>query len=367
MMRPHRLLPLFVVALALPSLGCTGAATTPATEPAAPPKVEVRTASPVDAGEVDYAQPRDFTFLIGNAGGSPLELKLTHKSCSCAAVTMPDPIPAGGEGKVVIRWAPIPGNTGAYTVSAEIDTNDPAKKSLRLSVQARIRPLVRVFIEGKENNSYVDFGDDPVPPGESRVRELTVFSTKLDSFDLDASCTQPGFEITKTPLPLASLPEGARCGYKVEMRTTDKLPFGYVRADLNLALRKLGSEPDRTVAVPVYAVIGNGIFSVGRPGKFLFRKPNITDEDTARLDVTFIVKVPQESVEVESVEPKFLQVDKPQSLGGGKWRITVHIPKDNPEAAKLQPDPPMLGEVVLKVSGLGRPVPISVRWDPLPK
>jgi hypothetical protein len=373
MTRLHRLFPSLLVALALPAAGCTGTATTPATDSSepAPARAEVRGPTAVNAGEVDYARPHDYTFTVANTGGSPLDLTLTRKSCSCAEVTMPGPIAPGAEGKIVVKWAPIPGNVGAYTVWADVKTNAPQTKSLRLEVKSHIHPLVHVFVEGKENNSYVDFGDEPVAPGQPRVRELQVFSTKLDHFDLEATTALPGFEIKKTPLAVGSPAEGARCGYALEMRTTDKLPFGYVRTELRLALRKMGSEPDRadrTLTIPVYAVIGNAIFSVGRPGKFLFRKPNITDEDTARLVVTFILPQTQkESVKVQDYEPKFLKVDEPESLGHGKWRMTVHMPKDNPEAAKLQPDPPMLGQVVLEVAGLPRPVPISVRWDPLPK
>jgi hypothetical protein len=390
MTRSHRLLPLFLLALGLPSLGCGG---TPATTAAAPPEPDPPKAEPrstidvkarffpnaweaararrsatIDAGEVDYARPRDFTFIVANTGGSPLTLTLTRKSCSCAEVTVPDPIAPGAEGRVVVHWAPIPGNVGAYTVWADIMTNDPQNESLRLEVKSFIRPLVHVFVEGRENNSFIDFGDDPVPPGQQRAREVQVFSTTLEHFDLDDP-KLPGFEIKKTPLPPGTPVEGARCGYLLELRTTDQLPYGYVRADLPLTLRKLSDQPDRTITVSVYAVIGSGIFSVGRPGLFLFRKPNITDEDTAKVIVTFIVKPSKEkeSVEVASYEPKFLKVDPPQSLGGGRWVITARLEQGNAEAAKFQPDAPVEGQVVLKVSGLDRPVPIRVKWDPLPK
>ncbi len=364
MTRLHRLF--CPVALAVAALGCGGSVTTPATEPtiAEPPKVKTASTR-LNAGEVDYAKPRDFVFTIGNAGGMPLELTLAHKSCSCANVEMPGPISPGQEGKVTIHWAPIPGNTGSYTVFADVETNDPQSKKVRLSIDAHISPLVHVFIEGRDNNSFVDFGDDPVPPGQKRERELKVFSTKLDRFDLDATMAMPGFEIEKTPLQPGNPVDGTRAGYKVVLRTTDKLPYGYIRSDLNLALRKMKDEPDRTITIPVYAVIGSGIFSIGQPGMFLFRKPNITEEDTQRVDVTIISGSKKEGVQVESYEPKFLKVDPPQSLGGGKWRITAHL--GNPEAAKYQPDAPVEGQVVLKIAGLDRPVPIRVKWDPLPK
>ncbi len=368
MTRSHCLCSVTVVTLGLASFGCTASPTTnqSSTEPAKPPKVEVRGDKTIDAGEVDYAKPRDFPFTIANIGGSPLELTLTHKSCSCAEVEMPaGPIAPGAASKLVIKWAPIPGNAGPYTLFADLDTNDPQAKVFRLTVTALIRPLVRVFVDGKEDNSFVDFGDEPIPPGQAKIREVKVFSTKLEKFDIEAACTLPGFDIKTTPLDPGSPVSDARCGYAIELKTTDKLPLGYVRTDLNITLRHLGSEPDRTIHVPVYAVIGNGIFTVV-PSEFRFSKPNITDEEAAKVILTFVgVKGSKESVEVASYEPKFLRVDPPLSLGRSRWLITAHL--GNPEAAKFQADAPVEGQVVLKVAGLDRPVPIRVKWNPVAK
>src|SRR5438552_2142551 len=100
MTRSHRLFWLFALAFGLAALGCGGTPTTSGDSSpppdAAPPKVEVRGDSAVNAGEVDYARPRDFAFSVANIGGSPLKLTLARKSCSCADVTVPaDPIEPG--------------------------------------------------------------------------------------------------------------------------------------------------------------------------------------------------------------------------------------------------------------------------------
>jgi hypothetical protein len=173
-------------------------------------------------------------------------------------------------------------------------------------------------------------------------------------------------EVKKTPLEAGKRLGSyeVRSGYTVELRATDKLPLGYFRADLHLALSKLGADPDRTITVPVYAVVGNGSFDVS-PSVLRFTKPSITDGDTAKVNLTFINPPADMSVKVKSFEPKFLQVDEPVKLAPGRWRITAHIPKDNPDAAKLQADPDgMEGQVVLEVDGLDRPFPIRVRWNP---
>lgn len=372
MTRSHRLFPLLVLALGLSALGCTGTSQTPstggATPPAEPPKAVFKDGKFTDAGNVDYARPRDFTFTVANSGGRPLELKLVKKGCSCTDVHMPDgPIAPGAEGKVTLHWTPILGKSGPYDLTADLETNDPNEKSPQLLVKAYIKPLVRVLIEGKETNSFVDFSDDPIPPGQARVRELTVFSTELPAFNLDVSCTQPGLDTSsRTPLQPGTQKGGyeVRSGYTVEIRTTKEMPLGYFRADLNLALSKLGNEPDRTITVPVYAVVGSGVFTVSPP-LLLFTKPNITEEDTARVNLTFIDLSDKYKVELDSYEPKFLKVNPPERVGAGKWRVTAQLPKNNPEAAKFQADPDGLeGQVALKVAGVDRLVKIRVRWRP---
>jgi len=156
-------------------------------------------------------------------------------------------------------------------------------------------------------------------------------------------------------------------GYKFEVSTTKDLPIGYVRGQLDLALSKLGEgEADRTIALPVYAIVGQGHFTL-QPDMLLFKKPDITEEDTARVNLTFNTPSPRESVTVKSVEPKFLTCDKPEKGLDGRWRITVHMPRNNAEAAKYQADPPMIGRVVLEVGGLERPVIVKVMWQPQPK
>jgi hypothetical protein len=371
MRRLHTLWLFFVVALGCSLLGCGGTQTEGPTavqpvESTRGPRAEFRGPTTIDAGEVDYARTREFVFPVGNPGGAPLTLKLVKRSCNCADVVLPAPIPPGAEGKVVINWAPIPGNKGTYTVSADLETNDPQKAKVELSIQATIKPLVHIFIDGKEENDIVDFGDGPILPNQPRTRELKLFSTELPQFALAPSCPLPGLKIETKPIKAGEQLGDyvARSGYTLELHASDQLPPGYVRTSLDLALSNLGDQPNRTINVPVYAVVGDSAFSVAPEGGFAFRKPRITDEDTAKVNLTLTTAVGEGGVVVESYEPKFLKVDAPVKQPSGKWLITAHMPKDDPEAAKYQPDAFMEGKVVLKVAGMQRPVTIRVKWDP---
>jgi hypothetical protein len=370
-----------LLVLALAALGCGGTPTTsgppPEPEPAAPPKAEVRGDANLNAAEADFGHTQDFTFPVANTGGSPLELKLARKTCSqkgCPGVQVdvPDaPIAPNSHGNVVMHWTPAVGTAGAFTFGADVQTNDPRTKVLRFAVAGRVRPLVRVFIDGREDNAEVDFGEDPIPPGDKRTREVTVFSTALKSFKLDAACDEPGFKIERKPLePGTSVGEydGVQSGYRLEIGATKDLPPGYVRTRLALTLSQLGDgQADRTITVPVIAVAGQGVCTIS-PGAFLFTKQKVSEEDSAQVRLNYINPPGKEDVSVESVEPSFLQVDKPKKeLGGGKWVITARLPGNSPEAAKHQSDPPLRGKVVLKVAGLERPLTVPVKWEPSAK
>jgi hypothetical protein len=367
MIRWHYCWPLLVLAL-----GCggreTGGSTAPATERSGTAAADFHGGTTLNAGEVDYARSRDFTFPFANTGGAPLVLTLEKKSCSCAEVKLPDgPIAPGGEGQVEINWAPIPGHSGDYDVVATLRTNDPQAREVRLTVHTFIKPLVRVFINGKETNDILDFGDAPILPNQPLTREVKVFSTELAAFSLEASTPVAGLRVVKKPLPSGErLGEYAvRSGYVVEVTAGDKLPLGYLRTTLDLALSGLGDQPNRTITVPVYAIVGSGAVSV-TPETFLFQKPRITEEAEAKVHL-FVNSAEAGAVTVESWSPKFLTVDAPKKEANGKWLLVARLPKDNPEAAKYQPDSFMEGEVVLKVAGIDRPVKIRVKWQPVGK
>jgi hypothetical protein len=378
MTRSYRSFAAGLLALALAALGCGGTPTTGGPpsepEPAAPPKAEVRGDTNLNAAEADFARPQEFTFPVANTGGSPLELKLARKTCSqkgCPGVRVdvPDaPIAPNSQGNVVLHWTPAVGTAGAFTFAADVQTNDPGKKLLHFAVAGRVRPLVRVFLDGREDSTEVDFGEDPIPPGGKRTREVTVFSTALKSFKLEAACDEPGFKIERKELePGTSVGEheGVQSGYRLEISATKDLPPGYVRTRLALTLSQLGDgQADRTITLPVTAVAGQGVCTLS-PGAFLFTKPKVSEDDTAQVRLYYINPPGKEEVTVESVEPSFLQVDKPtKELGGGKWVITARLPANSPEAARYQADPPLRGKVVLKVAGLERPLTVPVKWEP---
>jgi hypothetical protein len=310
-----------------------------------------------DHGEVDYARPYNHAFAIRNTGDEPLRLTLTRKSCKCAEVQFPaDGIGPGQSGQVLLGWVPIPGQYGAYALAADFDTNDPKQPHLRLEVRGQFNPVVRLW---PENWSEVDF--QHIQPGQVAEREIKVFSTKLASFGLVAAASHPGLKVSTRPLAEGSRAgdHTVRSGYAVKLQTAPELPKGYLRETLLLTIR---GEDSRQIAMPVYGDVASGALRVV-PGEVEFKKPKITDADSQKVQVQFLVPSDQEKVEIDRFEPAFLVIEKPRQLKRGLWQFTVQIPPNHPEAAGQQAGGFVEGKIVLKTTAASAPeFPIRVKW-----
>jgi len=352
-----------ILALTLSAAGCQGDKPVPTERPAAEPlgpRLEAA-ATTYDAGETDFSQARDYSFTIRNTGDQPLRLSVISKSCTCTAVEAPaEPIAPGKEGKVVLRWTPIPGQVGPFSESAELRTNDPRQPTLQLVARALISPQVRIW---PEDMSYVDLGT--VNPEKPAEKDVKVFSTRLENFDLKATMSHPGIRVAQEKLPPDS-PVGearARSGYVLTLTTTGDLPQGYVRETLTLTVKVQGQEP-RVITLPVYAQVDNSILQV-TPPEATFRARNLADGDRVKVLAQFLVPAKGQTLAISRCEPAFLTCGQPRPTGKpGLWQFEVSIPPGNEAAMKFQPDQFFEGQVVLKTTTPDREIPIRVKWAP---
>lgn len=326
------------------------------------PRLEIKETKR-DVGEADFSVPYECKFPLRNGGGEPLTLTLVSKSCSCLESTVPAEIGPGQDDTILVRWTPIPGQVGDYRAAWEIATNDPAKPTLHLEVTGTVSPLVHV---APENLSYIDF--DRLEPGAKRQFTLTVYSTKLPAFDLEAQSTSPGIKVTKTALAAENLDSvhnsKATAAYSVLLETTPQLPTGSSFSDLLLKIKAPGDK-ERTMTMRIYAVVSNSLFKV-MPDEVAFTKPRLADGDMQKVRVQFFDPAKQHSLKIVKCEPAFVQCDTPRALPGapGQWEFAVRIPPKNPDAAKVQPDQFFEGVVVLGASESDMQVPVRIKWIP---
>jgi hypothetical protein len=334
----------------------------PVTAPAGPPRVEIKQTEQ-DIGELDFSVLRECKFGVRNAGGQPLILTFTAKSCFCTDATVPaEPLPPGAVASVVVRWSPIPGKSGPERIKADFETNDPDKPRLRLEVTGVVNPLIRI---APEDMSFIDFGR--LQPGEVKPRELKVFSTRLDSFDLEAKTDLPELKVTKTRLDPESAgrigDERPKCVYSVLVETTPQLPPGFFMTDLVLTVRAPGALA-REIGMRVYGEVANGLFKV-MPEEVEFTAPRLADGDQRRVRVQFIDPGKKQKLSIVKIEPPFVECTEPRLLPGaaGQWEFTARIPPRNAEAVKFQPDGFFEGRIVLVASGPNAQIPVRLKWN----
>jgi hypothetical protein len=353
--------------------GCGGSssttsvvAITPLITPTAPaltgPRAVVRDRI-IDAGGVEYGSPKDYVFPVKNAGDQDLTLELLSRACACAVVTLPPPIPPGQEAQIKVRWAPTPGGPPRFKMS--VRTNGPRDTPIALEIKGESNLQVRISPEGK---GYLDF--DVLQVGRTTEQVLNVYSTKLNQFDLTAAIKHgsepPAFQAEVRPLDVGSEVDGQKIksGYSVVVRTANSLPRGHILRDLVLTVSVPGETP-REVVLNVYGKVPNGIFTIQPEEEILFTRKNLSEGDEAKVVVQFSVPQPDQTIEVVRCQPSFLVADPPRLVVPGKWLFTLRIPKNDPEAKKLQADEFFEGAVYLKATGSDSLVPVRVKWDAL--
>jgi hypothetical protein len=94
-----------------------------------------------DFGQVTQGQVVSTEIAMRNAGSGDLTIEAVSTSCGCTtAQIQPGVIPAGGEGKLIIRY-----DSGAHPDSGRvrrhiyIASNDPAKKEVEVIITADVQ------------------------------------------------------------------------------------------------------------------------------------------------------------------------------------------------------------------------------------
>ena len=93
-----------------------------------------------DFGSMERRGTRSHTFVIRNDGTQPLTLKKGETTCKCTFSSLAHGVVAPGESvEIKLDWtAREVGPTSEFNQSAEIYTNDPANRSVRLVVRGQI-------------------------------------------------------------------------------------------------------------------------------------------------------------------------------------------------------------------------------------
>jgi hypothetical protein len=323
----------------------------------------------IDAGTVQPAESRDFRFEVENIGDRTLEFALTRQSCGCLEVKSLPKVPPHGRDSIVLSWTP-PVHPVDDIKRVELETNDPNARTLSLTIHGKVEPVFGVV--PLSASGWVDFMD--VKLGEVKEYALSVYSTVWPSFDLKAEVKGvagdgKAFEVTMTRLSPGDQvrKDGAevaiRSGYLVVVKTVPDLPRGLVKRQLVLTIAPPGDQP-REVVIPVAADTANNLFSIAPAQKCIIDgSTNILEGAEASFVLQF--KTPQEdgAVKVVGTDPKFLRADVTPVGDRTRWKLTLRIPKGDPEVRKYHALKYLSGRVLLKVAGSDREASVEVEWD----
>lgn len=185
-------------------------------------------------GEVPIGAVVRHRFTIENRGRKPLTIVAARSGCECATTVLPGgTIAAGDSGwaDVVFDTARSPGDR-LRTVTLE--TNDPHRPELVLSLSGRVRPDVRV------SPDHVFFGRVPVGAARTRVVDIG---------------TEPGITVLKVKKESRRIElrvEQAEAGLQLHVRLRPQAVRGPFDDTVVVTTT---SERQATIEVPVLGVV----------------------------------------------------------------------------------------------------------------
>ena len=234
------------------------------------PRVVVENGDDYDFGIMEYEDTLSHTFVIRNLTEAPLTLRIVEKTCKCTVGRLPgEAIPPGETGEVNLEWTARSFAT-EFRQSATLETSDPVRSVITLSVHGRILRLVVA--------SPPDLAFSDVPFGEGREQTLMVYSYHSADFAVEGAAwlddalaphmdveILPGTaaDLTASPTPLSAV----RC----QVRLKPTMPLG--RFEQRLILRT--NEP-RTPKVEI-PIAGNIVSDVQLIGAGYRRKEQVLE------------------------------------------------------------------------------------------
>jgi hypothetical protein len=271
------------------------------------PKVTIVNGERYDFGAMERNAHGKHAYVVRNDGDAPLTLECGQPSCGvCIKVfAAAKPTLAPGERtEVHIEWD-VKSGESKFEQSGPLNTNDPLKPSVHLSLTGTIIDNVRA------DRQDVHFHD--LSPSESATGSVNVYAFKegdfkIESTDFSNPRVAKFLGVNVTPLTdseLAGEPK-AKSGHKVTVEVKPGLPQGDFEDTLQITTNQ-STEP---LSVKVIGNIASDILLMG-PNvireKSLINLPAISQKTGKKQTVYLIVKGPhreETNVTIESIEPK---------------------------------------------------------------
>jgi hypothetical protein len=312
-----------------------------------------------DLGVIESGQELRHTFIIRNAGQTPLTLARGPKLCACTITDLPaEPVPPGGQAEVTMRFTESAKSDtlkpGRFSKGVRVLTNDPENPDLLLEITATVNR--RVSVAPSPLTLLID-SSKPVSPRQ-RSAETLVYSERWQRFELSAvEASRKDLSWRTEPAKEAELKElKATGGCRIFVTLPPDMAEGRFVEWIDFAAvpsAALGDAPPRHRSTPPEPACCFRLEIRGRvAGRLEFFGPKIVGSNVLRLgslrqgepvrDIVLMkINDPCRRLCVARIEtdPAFLRARLAPYASGSKqsglYRIEVEIPADAPSCAFL--------------------------------
>ncbi|MFN0052756.1 MAG: DUF1573 domain-containing protein [Planctomycetales bacterium] len=309
-------------------------------------------------GRMEVGDKGTHDFTIRNEGEAPLKLQKGPTTCQCTISEVPNNQVAPGETvNVTLTWEPF-SQAEAFEKGAEIYTNDPQLKSIRLSIVGMVSPMAVIMPERDWHIN--DFHEVGITEFKGIVVSPLVEKFSITGLECDSAAVS--FETSPVePENLESM--HGLSGYHIHVRVKPEMPIGRfiipIRIKTDLRIKKTGEPVETTVMLtgqrrgPI-RLIGNQWFE--EKGGIVLGSFNAIEGKKIELLLTSKDE-PEEGLKLLGSEsdPEQLRVSLEPAGGSGKIRrytLSVEYPPESPRVIRREEDP---AKIRIKTNHPGAP------------
>ncbi len=298
------------------------ATSAPTVEKAETAGVVVEGGEHFEFGVMDRGETRSHTFMFHNATDQPLQLTVGSTTCKCTVGELGDDTIAPGEtGEVNLEWI-AKSYDKEFQQSATIETSDPIRPKIILSVSGKVLQLVQPDPQGVYVND--------IPFGVEKEQRIVIYSfqqgddLRIIDHEYDDETTAEFFQLDWEKVDLTELeyaPESAVSAVDCRLKVLPGLPYGKVNQSLRITT---DAQRSAVVEIPIAGrvvsdlivagtgyVESSGILKLGRvlQEKGLTRNLRIMARraDVHPVEITSIKCEPEGIFQAEAGEPRSLK------------------------------------------------------------
>ena len=203
---------------------------------------KIYTAEPeVDLGTIREGESHTAKFRVENRGDQDLKIGDVRSSCGCTTVKLTEEqktVPPGGSVEIEAKFN-ARGKSGNQRYSVTITSNDPARKTLRLTLRAFVETLVNVKPGPVLNAQNVRPGD-AIPQPIDLIPGAGETTLQVESILISTG----GLSYTQEPIT-----EGDRTGVRLRFAVEDTAPTGALNGIVTLDVKVGGQVSKQTIRV----------------------------------------------------------------------------------------------------------------------